>query len=332
MPTVATLPNAAGDPRADYEALVRGVGVVPWLDRTQLEFTGNDRAAFLHNLCTNNVRALQPGQGCEAFITNVQGKTIGHGHIFCGAQSLILETVPAQAVKLLPHFEKYHIREQVAFRDCTPDCCELLVAGDKANDLLRRLVDDLPPEGRLNHRPVRLAGHEVSLRRVDLCGPRTYLLSGEPSAIEAVWSALGQAGARPCGQEALEMARIEAGTPLFGQDITDKNLPQELARDALAISFTKGCYLGQETVARIDALGHVNQTLRGLRFDGPDVPPPGTDLTAQGKAAAHVTSAAFSPRLGAPLALAYVRRGHEAPGTALTSSRGTATVVELPLR
>src|SRR5205814_560451 len=117
--------------------------------------------------------------------------------------------------------------------------------------------------------------------------------------------------------EALEMVRIEAGTPFFGQDITDKNLPQELGRDALAISFTKGCYLGQETVARIDALGHVNQTLRGLRFAGLEIPQAGADLSTPDKpdkAVAHVTSAAFSPRLAAPLALGYVRRGYEAPG------------------
>ena len=149
--------------------------------------------------------------------------------------------------------------------------------------------------------------------------------------IEAAWPALVAAGARPCGHDAVEMARLEAGTPLFGQDITDKNLPQELARNAFAISFTKGCYLGQETVARIDALGHVNQTLCGLRFPAPHIPPPGTELTADGKVVAHVTSAAFSPRLGSPVALGFVRRGHDAPGTKLRSSLGEASVVELPL-
>src|SRR5262249_33064178 len=107
--------------------------------------------------------------------------------------------------------------------------------------------------------------------------------------------------------------------------------PQELGRDALAISFTKGCYLGQETVARIDALGHVNQTLRGLRFHGQTVPTPGTVLTVADKTVAHVTSAAFSPRLNAPLALGYVRHGQTAPGTQLRSSLGEATVVEFPL-
>jgi folate-binding protein YgfZ len=320
-----------GDPRAEYEALTGGVGVAPWLERTQIEFTGDDRATFLHNLCTNNVRALQVGQGCEAFITNVQGKTIGHGYLFAGAEALIFDTSPAQAAKLLPHFEKYHLREKVTYRDRSAEWMELLLSGKDVTALCRIIASDSPPERRLEHRPVQTGGHSVSLRQLDFCGPTTFSLSGDASAIHAVWATLIAAGARPCGQEAVEMARIEAGTPVFGQDITDKNLPQELARDALAISFTKGCYLGQETVARIDALGHVNQTLCGLRFSGSDVPPSGMDLTVGEKTAAHVTSSAFSRRLNAPLALGYVRRGHNTPGTVLTSSRGEATVVELPL-
>jgi folate-binding protein YgfZ len=320
-----------GDPRAEYEALTSGVGIAPWLGRTQIEFTGDDRAAFLHNLCTNNVRALRPGQGCEAFITNVQGKTIGHGYLFAGAESLIFDTAPSQAAKLLPHFEKYHLREKVAFRDRAEDWGEVLLAGNGAVERLERSTADAPPQARFDHRTVQVAGRALSLRRLDFCGPATFALSGDAAAVEAAWAALSAAGARPCGHDAVEMARIEAGTPVFGQDITDKNLSQELARDALAISFTKGCYLGQETVARIDALGHVNQTLCGLRFSGPGVPPPGTELSAADKVVAHVTSSAFSPRLNAPLALAYVRRGHAIPGAKLTSSRGEATVVELPL-
>ena len=143
---------------------------------------------------------------------------------------------------------------------------------------------------------------------------------------------LRQAGARPCGSEAVEIARIEAGTPLFGRDITDANLPQEIARDARAISFVKGCYIGQETVARLDALGHVNRTLAGVRFAATDVPASGTELTDDsGKVAGRVTSATFSPTLGAPLALAFVRRETNTPGSKLTSAVGPAEVVQLPL-
>jgi folate-binding protein YgfZ len=143
---------------------------------------------------------------------------------------------------------------------------------------------------------------------------------------------LRDAGARPCGFDALEAARLEAGTPWYGRDITDKNLPQEVARDPLAISFVKGCYIGQETVARIDALGHVNKLLVGVRFPGAShAPEPGTDLTAAGQSVGQITSSALSPKLGHPLALAYIRRGHHEPGTRLDSDQGPAEVIGLPV-
>ena len=128
------------------------------------------------------------------------------------------------------------------------------------------------------------------------------------------------------------MARLEFGTPLYGQDITEKNLPQELARNDRAISFTKGCYLGQETVARIDALGHVNRTFCGFRFDGQAIPESGLELSADDKVVGHVTSAAFSPRLNSPLALGFVRRERNDPGVTLNSALGNATVVAIPLK
>ena len=129
--------------------------------------------------------------------------------------------------------------------------------------------------------------------------------------------------------------RIEAGWPVFGVDISDKNLPQEVDRNTRAISFTKGCYLGQETVARIDALGHVNKTLCGVRFfGGEDVPlTRASELRLHGDAAVGnaLTSATFSPRLSAPLALAYLRRGFEVGGTNLATSSAEAEIITLPL-
>jgi hypothetical protein len=125
--------------------------------------------------------------------------------------------------------------------------------------------------------------------------------------------------------------RIEAGLPLFGVDFNADNLPQEVGRDAVAISFTKGCYLGQETVARIDALGHVNRQLAGVRFSGEAAPAAETKLTHAGAEVGQVTSASYSPQLKAPLALAMLRRGHNSPGAQLDSPAGAAEVVALPL-
>ena len=150
--------------------------------------------------------------------------------------------------------------------------------------------------------------------------------------MSAIGEALLAAGATSCRHAAFDAARIEWGFPLFGQDITDKNLPQEVARDDRAISFVKGCYLGQETVARIDALGHVNRRLVGVNFSGQQVLDIGEELFADEAAVGTITSACYSPQLKAPLALAYVRRGNNSPGVRLHSAVGEAEVVTLPVR
>jgi folate-binding protein YgfZ len=133
------------------------------------------------------------------------------------------------------------------------------------------------------------------------------------------------------GNDAFTGARVEAGVPLFGIDFDEQNFPQEVGRDREAISFTKGCYLGQETVARIDALGHVNQRLVGVRFSGTILPDVGTELLHSGKKVGQITSVAYSPRLNAPLALAMVRRETNSPGTRLESGLRPCEVVSLPI-
>ncbi len=136
--------------------------------------------------------------------------------------------------------------------------------------------------------------------------------------------------------DVFDVLRIEAGTPVFGKDITDKNLPQEIGRDSRAINFVKGCYLGQETVARLDALGHVNQVLKGLEFEPcSPCPEPGCGLEAEGKRAGEVTSSAFSPARNAPIALAMIRIKLSAAGTKVQISLAggslfSAIVSDLP--
>jgi folate-binding protein YgfZ len=320
-----------GDARGEYDALTAAVGVVDFSRRTQIELAGADRQTFLHNLCTNEVKRLVVGSGCEAFLCNAQGHTLALVNIFCGPETLVVETVPGEEAKLLAHLDRYLIREKVELRGRSDDWAELLLAGPGAAELLQK--DSIAPPAKLfDHIVGTIAGVDVALRRVDITQPGGYLISCVRSAVGSVWKSLADAGARPCGAESLEMARIEAGTPEFGRDLSDANLPQELSRDARAISFTKGCYIGQETVARLDALGHVNRTLCGVRFAAGEIPLVGTEFHGEaGKALGQVTSAAFSPRLGAPLALAYVRRGSNNAGALLESSLGSAEVVTLPI-
>ncbi|HEY2840397.1 MAG TPA: glycine cleavage T C-terminal barrel domain-containing protein [Pirellulales bacterium] len=319
-----------GDSQAEYKALTEGAGLADFSRRTLIEITGDDRASFLHNLCTNQIRELRPGAGCEAFLTNVQGHVLALVNVLCHDDRFVLETVPDQEAKILAQLDRYLIREKVELLGRSDAWAELLLAGSEAGSLLTSLGCQ-PPSRLLDHVVAEIGAIAVDVCLVDITIGGGYLLRCERDRMAQLWMTLREAGARPCGAMAVEMARVEAGTPYYGPDISDKNLPQEIARDARAISFVKGCYLGQETVARIDALGHVNRTLVGVRFAGHTVPAPGVEFSLDQKTIGQVTSAVFSPRLASPLALAYVRRGHNNVGTQLQSALGPAEVVSLPI-
>lgn len=298
-------------PLNQYQALRRGFGYVELTDWSSVTLTGADRLAFLNNFCTNNVKQLQPGEQCEAFVTNVKGKVLAHVLVHARVDALVLITVPGQAEKVVAHLDRYVIREDVQLRDTTAERSYILISGGEGAGA--GLTHDVWIRWSLLHTAV--------------CG----LLEATPDALPQVLEDLTRDGAVACSHVAFDALRIESGTPLFGVDFDDENLPQEVGRDELAISFTKGCYLGQETVARIDALGHVNQGIAGVRFNGAEIPAAKLELTQADKSAGHVTSATFSPALGAPLALAMVRRQSQSPGTRLDSAAGPCEVVDLPI-
>ncbi len=319
----------------DYRVLSAGAGLVPLQDWSRLFLTGRDRAKFLHGLCTNDIKGLAAGQGCEAFVTNVQGKVIGHVLVLAGDERLEVVAPCGQAAALAAHWNRYLIREDVQIEDASATLAWFALAGDQADQVLQKCGLELPAR-RLAHGILgdNILGDNASgLRACRLEVVRPVWLVGIPRQHHEVWMGrLAEAGAENCAAAAWEALRIELGWPLFGQDITADNLPQEVNRDAAAISLTKGCYLGQETVARIDALGHVNRSLRGLRIGEGVTCEVGTPWHHEGKIIAFITSLAYSPRLGTRLALAYVRRAWEAPGSRLPLPAGQmAEVVALPI-
>ncbi len=312
-------------------ALTQGVGIAELTGRTILEVTGTDRVQILQSFTTNDIKRLTPGQGCEAFVTSPQGKTLGHALIFCEEQQHVIDTSPEQAKTLIDHFNRYVITEDAVFTDKSSELVDLLVAGREAAALLAKCAGASMPSAAYSHCPVRIADQPVAVQRVEYAGTDSFFLKVSAASAQIVIAALQQAGATPCEPAAVESVRLEAGFPLFGVDITAENLPQEVNRDSQAISFKKGCYLGQETVARIDAIGHVNRLLVGIRFEGSQIPATNEPLLAAGQQVGHVTSAVWSPRLQAPLALAYVRRNHAKSGTSLESAIGSGAVISLPL-
>jgi tRNA-modifying protein YgfZ len=296
---------------AEYEALSNGRGFVSLVDWASVTLTGADRQKFLNNFCTNDVGRLTPGESCETFFCNVKGRILGHGLVTCREDSIMVIGPGRQGSLLASHLDRYVIREDVQARDGTSDRAYLLATGEELASL------ELPAI-------TRFAWKLIDREAV-------YLLESVSSKLISVSNTLTANGFTPCGPGVFNTLRIEAGTPLFGIDFDDRNFPQEIGRNAEAISFTKGCYLGQETVARIDALGHVNQQIVGVGFSGSDIPPIGTELTHGETNVGRVSSATFSPVLNRPLALAMVRREHNTVGSKLESATGACEVIGLPI-
>lgn len=314
------------DPAGEYRALSEAAGFCRSAGATLIEITGADRTTFLHNLCTADIRSLATGEGCELFLTDVKGKTIGHGLALAGPDSIVLSTVPKEAEKLLSHLDRYLIREDVQLENRSEDWQQWILYGPDAAEICRNSLDREVPTQLFGHLDAALGAEHINICRTDFYGPNGFLLRLSGSAGSDLYEVLHNS-ATECGVEIFDALRIEAGTPLFGVDICKDNFPQEIDRDARAISFTKGCYLGQETVARIDALGRVNRLLRSLKFSGERVPLAGTPLQAEGDTAGQVTSAALSPRDRCPRALALLGRDHCKSGERLESEFGSAEVL-----
>ncbi len=318
LPGDNRLPLHFGDPRAEYAAAREAAALFDWTDHGLIELTGSDRVQFLHNFCTNDVKRLQVGSGCEAFVTNVKGRILGHLWIEAGDTALRLDLGPVATERLLTHLERYIINEDVVVTDRSSDLGELLVIGPRAAESLVPLSADVRRLAPLQHLDVAGPSGAVRVSRRDVDRLPAYVVCGPHAVLGETWEQIKEAGARPAGATVWSALRIEAGLPIWGVDLTDENLAQEAGRSASAISFTKGCYLGQEPIARLDAMGHVNRELRSLRVAGEAIPSPGARVfsDAAGSAAVGaVTSAAMSCGGASPVALALVRSSVSAPGS-----------------
>ena len=300
-------------------------------DRTQIEITGADRAKFLHGFCTNDIKSLQPGQGCEAFLTNIKGRVLGHLFVFATSSSLWLDTVPGQEAAIIGHLDRYVIREDVNLIGKSKDHGELLVTGAHAAQLLM-LDDGLAIYGNVTREAF---GNPFDVRRVDMLNQPGFLISGGSEFLQTMRQSLMAIGCINGTAEEFEARRIEAGFPVYGRDISDENLAQEVARTRQCISFTKGCYLGQEPIARLDAMGHTNRELRRIAFGPGCLPVAGTILLVADKddEAGVVTSVAPTPDAkGTIAALGYLKTKFNGEGTQVRiateqDARGTVLAV-----
>ncbi len=332
------LPGHFGDPEAEYQAVRHGVGLCDVSYRGLVRVTGKDRQRFLHAMVSNDTASLQPGQGCYAtFLTN-KGKLVADFVVYADADAYLLDLEPQAVGPFIEALDWFVFSEDVGLQDESAQWGLLSLQGPRAAELLAlALGQEVPELSTYAYTWCALAGHQVRLLRRSHTGELGYQLLAPLEILPDLWQALWPyheaCEAKAVGLEALEVLRIEAGIPLLGRDMTDQTIPVEANLDE-AISYTKGCFIGQEVVARIEARGHVNRKLVGVLLDDAGLPKPGATIVSPEREVGWITSATYSPVRQQNIALGYVRREVWTPGTCLeVQAHGTtigATVVELP--
>jgi len=332
--------QAYGNAQSEHECLRKTAGLIDLSFRGRLCLTGADRKRFLHGQVTNDVNRLGEGQGCYAALVSAKGRMQSDLNIYCVEEELLLDFEPGLTAKVSQRLDQYIVADYVQVVDVAPHYGLLSVQGLKASEALCRsgLFNSLPTQvWTLARTQIPVVGevYVINQARLGHGGFDIFVpMAGMQALAEKLLSVVRDIEGCLCGWQALEWARVEAGIPRFGIDMDETNLPQECGIEARAVSYTKGCYIGQEVLNRIHALGHVNRELKGFRLpdDLKSLPARGDKLFEGEKEVGSITSAINSPAFGANIALGYLRRDATEPGVVIRNQNGEAPVqvVKLP--
>jgi folate-binding protein YgfZ len=312
--------SSVGAPTSEYRTITEACGLFDRSERGKLALTGQDAKAFLHGQVSNDIESLSPGTGCYAAFLTPKGKMLGDLRVLDAGDELLLDTERVALQELFNMIRRFSIGYDVALHKRTLERGLLSLIGPRADEI----VGELPaPEH--SHQPITIDAVNARAIRTDV----GIDLLCDAADLDALAAAVRDAGAERVSEPAVECLRIERGRPRYGLDLDDTVIPEEAGLNERAVSFTKGCYVGQETVARLHYRGKPNRHLRGLRSEGPIQT--GDVLTFEGREVGAVGSVASSPAFG-EIALALVRREAE-PGAVVSVGDGAvpATVVSLPI-
>jgi folate-binding protein YgfZ len=332
------LPIHFGDAAAEWKAVRSTVGLIDRCHRGLLQVTGADRFSFLQGMLSNDLREIKPGEGQYATVLAQQGKVLGDVRVLQSENSFYLDLWEITKDKIVAHLNRYLVADEVEIIDRSAGYGIISIQGPQSRELLQKLVTQgEPPGAPARHTIVDVDGVKICVVHDSHTGEIGFDLIIPVQSLQNVAQRATdsgrQLGAAWVGEEAQNTLRMEAGIPLYGTDITEDNLLLETGLEH-AVSFKKGCYLGQEVVERIRSRGHVNKKLCGLLLDGQDPVRAGDLIVAAGKNIGIVTSSVHSPALARPIALGYLHRDFWAPGTHVSVTRDgasiTATVAELP--
>jgi folate-binding protein YgfZ len=322
-----------GDVKAEYQGLIAGCAVYDLGWRAKIALTGNDRVRWANGMVTNNIRDLADGRGNYNFLLNPQGRIQGDLYIYNLGDHLMVDTELWQKPKILELFDKYIIMDDVDVADVSDKLTAIAVQGPKSIEILHKLgiiiADDVEP---LKVERTVWNGIGISVTRMASDVAMTFEIWLTAENAGKLWDALLAAEATPVGTEALETFRVAAGVPRYGQDISDKYIPQE-TEQFHALHFAKGCYLGQEIVERVRSRGAVHRHYAAFTVDGP-APAPGTEIQAEGKRVGEITSARAVPANGheVTLALGYVRKESGEAGALVEVEGHQARVIQPPYK
>lgn len=342
------IPTQFTDAVSEHHAVRNNVGIADVSYRVRHRLTGEDRAKFLHRIISNDIESLTTGQGTYAMLLTHRGKIITDLNITVLEDAISIDTAPETMESLFSELDKYIIADDVELSDVTAETGAIAVHGPKSGDLVQSVlglngIATLPER----YNCVREADgdfkHTIVCVRTDSTGEMGWTLYTVAEALGSLWETLMTEGERfnvqPIGWNALESLRIEAGVPRYGTELTDAVIPLEAELEH-AIDFEKGCYIGQEIVARMKYRGHPNRLLRGLEVDGKPIPQDDCKLHRNAtvfdgdKAVGWVTSSTFAPTLAQEIALGYVRIAVTEAGSRVqvetSDGRVDATVVRLP--
>jgi folate-binding protein YgfZ len=328
---------AFGSVPDEYAAATARAALFDATTRGNVTVTGADAAAFLHRITANAVRTLAPGAGSANLLLNAKGKVLHTFQLLCTPQGFELSTEPGRSAALLTELDRYLFSERVALADATDRHAPLELCGPEAFAVARAVCGIALPTASGASTEADSAFGRVRAVRCAVAGSDGLCLSVEPERVAALWHALVAGGATPAGRVVRDILRVEAGAAEWGADIDENVYPQE-ARLEPAFSLDKGCYIGQEVVAKIDTYGGLNKRLVGLRIPHDDPIARGTPLSrhedGEWRELGLVTSWAYSFALDTGLALAYVKRRHQEPGTRLRVGDGPheGELVALPVR
>ena len=311
--------STVGSIEQEYATLTGSCGLLDRSQRGKLALAGPEAKLFLQGQVSNDTEALTEGHGCYAAFLTPKGKMLGDLRILDAGGELLLDTERVALQELFNMIRRFSIGYGVELHKRTVECGLLSLIGPQSDTVCQAAFGSTPGGAEHDH----VVAGAARLIRTD--GGIDLLF--ESAAADQVRQTALEAGAEAVTEAAAECLRIERGRPRYGIDLDDSVIPQEAGLNERAVSFTKGCYVGQETVARLFYRGKPNRRLRGLR--SAELLEPGTELTYEDRAAGRVTSAAVSPRFG-PIALGFVRREVPDGATMKVGTAGSAEVAALP--